>query len=86
MIGEWRIVNMLQQQSRAPATATDNVHASVTATDLRQWQRPCNGWWKCNVYASFLKLQVIWARVGVFVIQTVSLLLQVRICVCINLP
>jgi hypothetical protein len=35
------------------ATATDNVRASVTATNMQQCQHPRNGWWKCNVDVSF---------------------------------
>ncbi|MCI48709.1 cytochrome P450, partial [Trifolium medium] len=45
LIGDWRAVNTLQQQSQHLPTATDQ----------QQWRCPRVGWWKCNVDASFFE-------------------------------
>jgi hypothetical protein len=62
MIGEWRAVNMVQRRNGVTdeAAAQAGVHDStcVIAQPYQQniaqlqWQKPLNGWWKCNVDAS----------------------------------
>ncbi|MCI62176.1 hypothetical protein A2U01_0083433, partial [Trifolium medium] len=59
MIGEWRVVNTVHQQNYATSSATTQTRGSVTAasnswvfnraTKVHNWQRPRDGWWKCNV-------------------------------------
>ncbi|XP_045790350.1 uncharacterized protein LOC123885137 isoform X2 [Trifolium pratense] len=62
LIGEWRAVHVIQQQHSATAAVLTQSRISDTgaassppiiAADPLRWQRPRDGWWKCNVDASF---------------------------------
>ncbi|MCI76459.1 hypothetical protein A2U01_0097729, partial [Trifolium medium] len=62
MIGEWRDVNGVQQQNSAAGSNSAQKHGSASAdffsgavqhvSEQVQWQKPRDGWWKCNVDAS----------------------------------
>ncbi|XP_045802361.1 uncharacterized protein LOC123895940 [Trifolium pratense] len=62
LIGEWRAVHVIQQQHSATTAVLTQSRISDTgaassppiiAADPLRWQRPRDGWWKCNVDASF---------------------------------
>jgi ribonuclease HI len=62
MIGEWRAVNTVQQSITDPCveTATRNsttadqpISRDAPQNQLLRWQKSRDGWWKCNVDASF---------------------------------
>jgi ribonuclease HI len=62
MIGEWRAVNTVQQSITSPrieiadrssATAGQHISRDSLQNQLLRWQKPRDGWWKCNVDASF---------------------------------
>jgi hypothetical protein len=62
MIGEWRAVNTTQQTNilsagsaalHVPVSADRSIQQVTQGLQSLCWQRPCDGWWKCNVEASF---------------------------------
>ncbi|GAU43459.1 hypothetical protein TSUD_140970 [Trifolium subterraneum] len=66
MIKEWRAVNLAQQavnlspvvtsQLRRSAPANPNLEADSQAAVQQRWQKPRDGWWKCNVDVSLSQI------------------------------
>jgi ribonuclease HI len=72
MIDEWRAINSLQynnagsggnSDTRLPAALGYNSSRNVQAIQSLSWQKPREGWWKCNVDASLSQIQnvVAWS-------------------------
>ncbi|KAK2444542.1 hypothetical protein QL285_015561 [Trifolium repens] len=62
MIGEWRAVNTAQRTTAVNTAATAAIGSAIAdqnsdrealGVQLLRWQKPREGWWKCNVDASF---------------------------------
>jgi ribonuclease HI len=62
MFGEWRAVNTVQQNITGPSveyadrisvTTGQPISRDMHQNQLLRWQKPREGWWKCNVDASF---------------------------------
>jgi ribonuclease HI len=72
IIGEWRAINLLQDNNAGsggnsdmslPAATGCNISRDDQAIQSLCWQKPRAGWWKCNVDASFSQTQnvVAWS-------------------------
>jgi hypothetical protein len=67
LLGEWCTVHVLQKQHSPIAIVTTHSRPIVSAghwfpimtTDQTQWQCLHDGWWKCNVDASFSQTYVM---------------------------
>jgi ribonuclease HI len=63
MIAEWRAVNSMQQNNISGAANVDSrghapanqmtIHDIYAQQQVLRWEKPRDGWWKCNVDASF---------------------------------
>jgi ribonuclease HI len=62
MFGEWSAINSLQQNTnnpvtsavlRVPTLAGQVAYRESHGNQFHRWQKPRDGWWKCNVDASF---------------------------------